>query len=158
MWIQLKSYSIVALHSFKGRLDQIKKVSDESLCMLHKGVMRCLFLLYLFRHGTRCAGEIAMQANNRKCGVGVAYNSKVGGKKTKIIRCLIWMETRQILWSADCFQLPLIWDMNDSSFSENINLAVLGYKILSGHSAECYICMTAFLECQHSLWLSVECM
>ncbi|KFW91561.1 Neuroendocrine convertase 1, partial [Phalacrocorax carbo] len=31
------------------------------------------------RHGTRCAGEIAMQANNRKCGVGVAYNSKVGG-------------------------------------------------------------------------------
>uniref|UniRef100_A0A8C0EUE3 Neuroendocrine convertase 1 n=1 Tax=Bubo bubo TaxID=30461 RepID=A0A8C0EUE3_BUBBB len=31
------------------------------------------------KHGTRCAGEIAMQANNRKCGVGVAYNSKVGG-------------------------------------------------------------------------------
>ena len=32
------------------------------------------------RHGTRCAGEIAMQADNNKCGVGVAYNSKVGGK------------------------------------------------------------------------------
>ncbi|KTF72931.1 hypothetical protein cypCar_00048316, partial [Cyprinus carpio] len=31
------------------------------------------------RHGTRCAGEIAMQADNNKCGVGVAYNSKVGG-------------------------------------------------------------------------------
>ncbi|XP_070599102.1 neuroendocrine convertase 1 isoform X1 [Erythrolamprus reginae] len=31
------------------------------------------------KHGTRCAGEIAMQANNLKCGVGVAYNSKVGG-------------------------------------------------------------------------------
>uniref|UniRef100_UPI00398F0ACA neuroendocrine convertase 1 n=1 Tax=Pristiophorus japonicus TaxID=55135 RepID=UPI00398F0ACA len=31
------------------------------------------------KHGTRCAGEIAMQANNQKCGVGVAYNSKVGG-------------------------------------------------------------------------------
>uniref|UniRef100_A0A8C8B2T3 Neuroendocrine convertase 1 n=1 Tax=Otus sunia TaxID=257818 RepID=A0A8C8B2T3_9STRI len=31
------------------------------------------------KHGTRCAGEIAMEANNRKCGVGVAYNSKVGG-------------------------------------------------------------------------------
>ncbi|EGV98395.1 Neuroendocrine convertase 1 [Cricetulus griseus] len=31
------------------------------------------------KHGTRCAGEIAMQANNYKCGVGVAYNSKVGG-------------------------------------------------------------------------------
>ncbi|TFK15754.1 versican core protein [Platysternon megacephalum] len=31
------------------------------------------------KHGTRCAGEIAMQANNKKCGVGVAYNSRVGG-------------------------------------------------------------------------------
>lgn len=30
-------------------------------------------------HGTRCAGEIAMVANNGKCGVGIAYNSKVGG-------------------------------------------------------------------------------
>ena len=29
-------------------------------------------------HGTRCAGEIAMRANNKKCGVGVAYDSKVG--------------------------------------------------------------------------------
>uniref|UniRef100_T1JDD6 furin n=1 Tax=Strigamia maritima TaxID=126957 RepID=T1JDD6_STRMM len=31
------------------------------------------------RHGTRCAGEIAMVANNAKCGVGVAYNAKIGG-------------------------------------------------------------------------------
>ncbi|XP_037535111.1 neuroendocrine convertase 1 [Nematolebias whitei] len=31
------------------------------------------------KHGTRCAGEIAMQADNNKCGVGVAYNSRVGG-------------------------------------------------------------------------------
>uniref|UniRef100_A0AAY4AF72 Neuroendocrine convertase 1 n=1 Tax=Denticeps clupeoides TaxID=299321 RepID=A0AAY4AF72_9TELE len=31
------------------------------------------------KHGTRCAGEIAMQADNNKCGVGVAYSSKVGG-------------------------------------------------------------------------------
>lgn len=30
-------------------------------------------------HGTRCAGEIAMQAGNRKCGVGIAYNAKIGG-------------------------------------------------------------------------------
>ncbi|GFU97873.1 neuroendocrine convertase 1 [Trichonephila clavipes] len=30
-------------------------------------------------HGTRCAGEIAMTANNLKCGVGVAYNAKIGG-------------------------------------------------------------------------------
>jgi len=31
------------------------------------------------RHGTRCAGEVAMVANNQKCGVGVAYNARIGG-------------------------------------------------------------------------------
>lgn len=31
------------------------------------------------KHGTRCAGEIAMAANNGFCGVGVAYNVKIGG-------------------------------------------------------------------------------
>ncbi|XP_037971515.2 neuroendocrine convertase 1 [Plutella xylostella] len=30
-------------------------------------------------HGTRCAGEIAMVANNRKCGVGVAWGARIGG-------------------------------------------------------------------------------
>lgn len=31
-------------------------------------------------HGTRCAGEVAMQAGNGKCGVGIAYDAKIGGK------------------------------------------------------------------------------
>lgn len=31
------------------------------------------------KHGTRCAGEIAMVANNQNCGVGVAFDSKIGG-------------------------------------------------------------------------------
>ncbi len=30
-------------------------------------------------HGTRCAGEIAMKANNHVCGVGVAHGAKIGG-------------------------------------------------------------------------------
>ncbi|XP_072938267.1 neuroendocrine convertase 1-like [Epargyreus clarus] len=34
---------------------------------------------YKNSHGTRCAGEIAMTANNIKCGVGVAWGAKVGG-------------------------------------------------------------------------------
>jgi len=34
----------------------------------------------LSRHGTECAGAIAMVANNSFCGVGVAYGAKVGGK------------------------------------------------------------------------------
>eukprot|EP00057_Strongylocentrotus_purpuratus_P025499 XP_011679973.1 PREDICTED: furin isoform X2 [Strongylocentrotus purpuratus] len=31
------------------------------------------------RHGTRCAGEVAAQANNSICSVGVAYNAGIGG-------------------------------------------------------------------------------
>ncbi|XP_067829559.1 furin-like [Heptranchias perlo] len=31
------------------------------------------------RHGTRCAGEVAAAANNGICGVGVAYNARIGG-------------------------------------------------------------------------------
>eukprot|EP00124_Ichthyophonus_hoferi_P002891 Ihof_evm5s220 gene=Ihof_evmTU5s220 len=31
------------------------------------------------KHGTRCAGQIAAKANNNECGVGVAYESKIGG-------------------------------------------------------------------------------
>ncbi|CAF0819284.1 unnamed protein product [Didymodactylos carnosus] len=31
------------------------------------------------KHGTRCAGEVAMMANNSICGVGIAYNAKIGG-------------------------------------------------------------------------------
>jgi len=42
-------------------------------------------LLFALRHGTRCAGEIAMQADNKKCGVGVAFNSKVGGVLSKSV-------------------------------------------------------------------------
>jgi proprotein convertase subtilisin/kexin type 1 len=32
-------------------------------------------------HGTRCAGEIAMEADNHKCGVGVAFEASIGGVK-----------------------------------------------------------------------------
>ncbi|XP_060527002.1 neuroendocrine convertase 1-like [Cylas formicarius] len=32
-------------------------------------------------HGTRCAGEVAMAANNKKCGVGIAFDAKIGGVK-----------------------------------------------------------------------------
>ena len=34
----------------------------------------------LSTHGTYCAGIIAMEKNNNKCGVGVAYNSKITGQ------------------------------------------------------------------------------
>lgn len=31
------------------------------------------------RHGTRCAGEVAAEANNSICAVGIAYEAGVGG-------------------------------------------------------------------------------
>ncbi|KNC76516.1 hypothetical protein, variant, partial [Sphaeroforma arctica JP610] len=31
------------------------------------------------KHGTRCSGEIAAQEDNDVCGVGVAYNARIGG-------------------------------------------------------------------------------
>jgi len=31
------------------------------------------------RHGTRCAGEVAAEANNGICSVGVAFESSIGG-------------------------------------------------------------------------------
>lgn len=33
-----------------------------------------------FSHGTRCAGEVSMEANNSYCGVGIAFNAKIGGE------------------------------------------------------------------------------
>ena len=30
-------------------------------------------------HGTKCAGEVAAEADNNICGVGVAFNAKIGG-------------------------------------------------------------------------------
>lgn len=37
------------------------------------------YTISLLRHGTRCAGVIAMVANNNFCGVGIAPDAKVGG-------------------------------------------------------------------------------
>ena len=36
--------------------------------------------LLLSRHGNRCGGVIAASANNSQCGIGVAFNAKLGGK------------------------------------------------------------------------------
>jgi len=39
----------------------------------------CLFCCSTGRHGTRCAGEVAAEANNGICSVGVAFESSIGG-------------------------------------------------------------------------------
>lgn len=44
-------------------------------------VVITLFLLpFDIRHGTRCAGEVAAEANNGICSVGVAYDARIGGR------------------------------------------------------------------------------
>lgn len=37
-------------------------------------------LIVFFSHGTKCAGEVAAEAGNDICGVGVAFNSSIAGK------------------------------------------------------------------------------
>jgi hypothetical protein len=37
-----------------------------------RNIYLSFFFYLLFRHGTRCAGEVAMVANNSICGVGIA--------------------------------------------------------------------------------------
>lgn len=65
------------------------------------------------KHGTRCAGEIAMVANNGFCGVGIAYNSKIGG-----VRMLDGKVTDRIEAEAIAFNHKLI-DIYSSSWGPN---------------------------------------
>lgn len=51
--------------------------TGSSLCM--HPVFKLPDFLPHFRHGTRCAGEVAAVAGNEYCGVGIAYLAKVGG-------------------------------------------------------------------------------
>ena len=37
-------------------------------------------LVLTIRHGSKCAGIIAAKGNNGFCGVGLAYNARIGGK------------------------------------------------------------------------------
>ncbi|KAL8581696.1 hypothetical protein ACOMHN_043114 [Nucella lapillus] len=69
-------------------------------------------------HGTRCAGEIAASANNDVCGVGVAYNAKIGG-----IRILDGMVTDSLEGEALAFNRDYVdifsasWGPNDNGFT-----------------------------------------
>uniref|UniRef100_UPI00358E1C67 neuroendocrine convertase 1 n=1 Tax=Myxine glutinosa TaxID=7769 RepID=UPI00358E1C67 len=65
------------------------------------------------KHGTRCAGEIVMQANNHKCGVGIAFNAKVGG-----IRMLDGIVTDAIEASSIGFR-PQHVDIYSASWGPN---------------------------------------
>lgn len=65
------------------------------------------------KHGTRCAGEIGMIANNGFCGVGIAFNSKIGG-----VRMLDGKVTDRIEAQAIAFNHKFI-DIFSSSWGPN---------------------------------------
>ncbi|KAJ2949412.1 hypothetical protein O0L34_g15327 [Tuta absoluta] len=65
-------------------------------------------------HGTRCAGEIAMTANNRKCGVGVAWGAKVGGVRMLDGRITDRIEGEAIAYAFDKVDIySASWGPND---------------------------------------------
>lgn len=75
------------------------KVSFKLPFSLHIDTTLVMFILHstdivphVFRHGTRCAGEIAMIANNGVCGVGVAFKSRIGGEYTLVMCTVIGNE------------------------------------------------------------------
>lgn len=57
--------------------------------------------LLCFRHGTRCAGEVAASANNSYCIVGIAYNAKIGGKPGVCAagELRVWGPRAPLLWA-----------------------------------------------------------
>ncbi|CAH0588208.1 unnamed protein product [Chrysodeixis includens] len=65
-------------------------------------------------HGTRCAGEIAMTANNLKCGVGVAWGAKVGGVRMLDGRITDRIEGEAIGYALDKVDVySASWGPND---------------------------------------------
>ncbi|CAH1107633.1 unnamed protein product [Psylliodes chrysocephalus] len=64
-------------------------------------------------HGTRCAGEVAMTANNRKCGVGIAFGARIGG-----VRMLDGLVTDRIEGTALSYAQNLV-DIYSASWGPN---------------------------------------
>nr|KAI8769278.1 furin-like [Biomphalaria glabrata] len=58
-----------------------KEQKGMSLWPLEKNKRVCLcgYKKRTKGHGTRCAGEVAAHADNNVCGLGVAYNARIGG-------------------------------------------------------------------------------
>ncbi|XP_064647611.1 neuroendocrine convertase 1-like isoform X2 [Lineus longissimus] len=65
------------------------------------------------KHGTRCAGEIAMVKDNGVCGVGVAYNAKLGG-----VRMLDGTVTDKLEAAAISFNISHV-DIYSASWGPN---------------------------------------
>ncbi|KAI3379465.1 hypothetical protein SNEBB_001315 [Seison nebaliae] len=66
------------------------------------------------KHGTRCAGEIAMVANNNFCGVGVAFDAKIGGVRMLDGRVTDRIEAQALTHALDHIDIfSASWGPND---------------------------------------------
>lgn len=82
-------------------------------------------------HGTRCAGEVAMVANNRKCGVGVAPRAKIGGIKCLDGQVADHIESMSLLHNIDYIDIYSgSWGPSDDG------QVVEGPKRLASHALE----------------------
>lgn len=72
-----------------AQVNTSKKGKLTSLHILPQYVANILFPL-CFSHGTRCAGEVAMEANNSYCGVGIAFNARIGGEEDNTASSRQW--------------------------------------------------------------------
>jgi subtilisin family serine protease/subtilisin-like proprotein convertase family protein len=53
------------------------------------------------KHGTRCAGEVAANGNNRLCGVGVAFNARIGGIRLLDGKITDRLEAKALTYNAN---------------------------------------------------------
>lgn len=82
-------------------------------------------------HGTRCAGEVAMVANNRKCGVGVAPRARIGGIKCLDGQVADHIESMSLLHNIDYIDIYSgSWGPSDDG------QVVEGPKRLASHALE----------------------
>ena len=81
-------------------------------------------------HGTKCAGEIAMVANNGKCGVGVAHESKIAGVKILGSGATNLAEARALTHKLDTFDIySNSWGPNDDGATMEL-IGKLGAKAI----------------------------
>ena len=68
-------------------------------------------------HGTNCAGEVGMAKSNGNCGVGVAYNAKIGGIKVQLNQMTDLMEAGALGYHDDHIDVySSSWGPSDSGF------------------------------------------
>ena len=74
-------------------------------------------------HGTACAGIVAMAKDNGQCGVGVAYNSNIGGVINYFLYLYLLADTTHLVHIP-----PSGVKVNLSSATDAVESSALGYQ------------------------------